>query len=103
MRSPEEIADSVIAEYDIEGERLDPSQVLAVLAEGIREAQTAPDFKPAGEYDYYRKQYEKITGGIDGLSLKIEGEGSHRTHWLSVSDDQARRILAMLSTESETK
>ena len=70
----------------------------------------APDFKPEGVHDYYRAQWQRISRAHDvdpqPCDLKItsdvsEGQIGH-TNWLRISSDQAQRILAMLSTESET-
>ena len=69
-----------------------------------------PDFKPEGVHDYYRAQWQRINRAHDvdpqPCELKIisdvsEGQIGH-TNWVRISSDQARRILAMLSTESET-
>ena len=69
-----------------------------------------PDFKPECVHDYYRAQWQRINRAHDvdtqPCELKIisdvsEGQIGH-TNWVRISSDQARRILAMLSTESET-
>lgn len=73
------------------------------------EAQTPPDFKPEREYDEFREQWNIVNSTlvVDGdpvvshfVRIDARDEyGTQGTRWLTITPDQARRILAMLSTE----
>ena len=109
-RTPEQIADAIVQEHH--GEQFASTRdmdtpwigfVRTAATQAAREAQTAPDFKPEGGFDYYRQQWQYLTGARDdSLRLRITGSDDTGTFHLTITPDQARRILAMLSTESET-
>ena len=105
-RTPEQIADAIVSAMDIDhraiGDITDDDVYQAALL-AAREAQTPIDFKPGDEFNYYRQQWQYLTGALDdSLRLRITGSDGTATKHLTISPDQARRILAMLSTESET-
>lgn len=75
-----------------------PAALLQVIRELIG---SAPDFKSKGEPDEYRDEWNKISGyGCLMFCLEGTGDDESATSYLTASPDQARRILAMLSTEA---
>jgi hypothetical protein len=100
-RTPEQIADDLISRHDIEGERLDPSGVRAVLIECARESQTlVPAFAPAGEPDIYREIDARLITSSGQFEVNISGDYGSHSGPLVVTSEQTRRILVMLSAEA---
>lgn len=101
IRTPEQIADEILnapIPLGSTSERLFPvtrTQLRPLLEQAAREAQTRPDFKPevTGEF---RASWEAIERGEECLDVECTDGNTIR-----VTTDQARRILAMLSTEAQ--
>jgi hypothetical protein len=96
--TPEQIAENVVSNYLAGGENNEPLErieLLTICRNAAEQARAVPDFKPEGEHDYYRDAYfgSMTTHGYAYLSIPS-------TPPIHLGDDQARRILAMLSTEA---
>lgn len=94
MRTPEQIADAIERDYAYRAP--ETYRFRDLLIQAAREAQTAPDFEPEGVPDKFRDLYNDNMPRVSScMWFAIPGEQP-----IHVDDDQARRILAMLSTEA---
>ena len=102
MRTPEEIAERLMAEVSLKDYQSSRgSEVRGLLIEAAHEAQAEPSFKPEGEVDDYRDSAEYLAETTDGpirleFWMRWSGKVSH-----DITKDQAERILKMLSSEAE--
>lgn len=123
-RTPEQIADAIIfvdAKAEPPSRKVNDDVVAAMMGDGqalrrlivtsAREAQTPPAFKPEGEPDYYRSQWERIESQPDSdfmadeYMLRINSRDTRngtiaRIDVLEITSDQAKRFLQVLSSEA---
>ena len=102
-RSPEQIADEIMDDphkTGINWNLYSPNreQVSDMITRGIREVQTTPDFKPDSESDDWRDDWDRFKHS-SAPTISITSEDGEYTDF-TISSDNLRRFLAMLSTES---
>lgn len=89
-----------LSKQDWRGARSDVYALLRELKQ-LRAASHTPDFRPEPEFDYHRKQWDKVKSntGQNFMSIQIRSS-SGETHWTSIPNELARDVLARIS-ESE--
>jgi hypothetical protein len=109
--TPEQIAHTLLTSRDLQDERLDAADVLAVTTAAVKagiqaaweswepENSPGPAFKPEGEPDEYRDMWRRIDDNSQEFTLNIHSH-HHEVTITELTRGQARRILEMLSSEA---